>query len=273
MLAREANSYNLLGKLTFYRPMDKMEISVKSPNEDEFALAILTQMSPYMSGCFYRDIDHYDQYLSFETASQSDRQTWSNALQFFCRKLLYRNPDKTLVLKSPSHTARIEILKSIWPSTSNNPFFWLLDAKFVHLCRNPYEVYASTKNLHQKLQAHWRLQRNDSDSSHWFLQHMVNMYQSYFKHREKLLKSGDLIEIKYEELVQDPVKHLQNIYNQFNMPGFEETLPKWKKWVEEKHSSFQRNSLPNLSPEERQTINKEWKFYFDTFKYSMEWST
>lgn len=127
MLAREANSYNVLGRYSFYRPMDKMEISVKSPNEDEFALAIMTQMSPYMGGCFYRDNDQYDKYLSFEEASQSDRLTWSNALQFLCKKLLYRNPDKTLVLKSPSHTARIEILKSIWPSTSY--IFLFFDSK------------------------------------------------------------------------------------------------------------------------------------------------
>ena len=41
-----------------------------------------------------------------------------------------------LILKSPAHTARVKILHELFP-----------EAKFVHISRNPLEIYQSTQKL------------------------------------------------------------------------------------------------------------------------------
>lgn len=45
-----------------------------------------------------------------------------------------------LILKSPAHTARLKLLHEIFPK-----------AKFIHISRNPYEVYQSTQKLYMDL--------------------------------------------------------------------------------------------------------------------------
>jgi hypothetical protein len=45
-----------------------------------------------------------------------------------------------LILKSPAHTARMKLLHELFPG-----------AKFIHISRNPYEVYQSTQKLFMDL--------------------------------------------------------------------------------------------------------------------------
>ncbi|MFH7027195.1 MAG: sulfotransferase family protein [Heteroscytonema crispum UTEX LB 1556] len=47
---------------------------------------------------------------------------------------------KRLIVKNPINTARIKILLEMFP-----------DAKFIHIYRNPYSIYASTNTLYKKL--------------------------------------------------------------------------------------------------------------------------
>lgn len=47
---------------------------------------------------------------------------------------------QTLILKSPAHTARLKLLHELFPQ-----------ARFVHISRNPYEIYQSTKKLFRDL--------------------------------------------------------------------------------------------------------------------------
>src|SRR5262245_20010611 len=47
------------------RPMDNMEWNMRSPQEDEFALSILTFKSPYMGWIFPQRRNYFDRYLTF----------------------------------------------------------------------------------------------------------------------------------------------------------------------------------------------------------------
>ena len=120
------------------------------PQEDEFALNCLTQMSPLLGWTFPRRAAHYDRFLTFRDCAPAEIARWQTALHWFVQKLTYKH-GRPLVLKSPCHTARIRLLLEVFP-----------DAKFVHIHRNPYDVFHSSLHLlRTDGDSWWTLQRPD----------------------------------------------------------------------------------------------------------------
>jgi hypothetical protein len=42
---------------------------------------------------------------------------------------------------------------------------------------------------------------------------------------KKIIRPGNLVEIKYEEFIKQPVEFLRELYKGLNLPGIEESLP------------------------------------------------
>src|SRR5437667_340199 len=117
------------------RPQDNVPISVQEPQEDEFAFAALTGRNPTIGWAFPRRAEFYNRYLTLRELPESEVAQWKSALKLFLQKLSckYKRP---LVLKSPGHTCRIRLLLELFPN-----------ARFVHIHRNPYDVFQSTQHL------------------------------------------------------------------------------------------------------------------------------
>src|SRR6185436_8984100 len=115
------------------RPMDNVEWTMKSPQEDEFALCILCGKSPCTAWIFPKQREHYDRYLTFRGVSDEEIKQWQDTLMWFLKKLTWK-VQRPLILKSPPHTCRIKLLLQIFP-----------DARFVHIHRDPYTVFSSSR--------------------------------------------------------------------------------------------------------------------------------
>jgi Sulfotransferase family len=66
----------------------------------------------------------------------------------FLEKLALLQPGRRLLIKNPVYSARIAMLREIWP-----------EAKFIHVYRNPYRVFASTRTFYARLLQEFALQR------------------------------------------------------------------------------------------------------------------
>jgi hypothetical protein len=101
------------------RPMDNIEWTMRSPQEEEFALCIMTFLSPCTGWFFPQRRDHYDRYLTFRGVGEDEVARWRAALVAYVRRLSwkYRRP---LVLKSPPHTARVRLLLRRSPKRSSS---------------------------------------------------------------------------------------------------------------------------------------------------------
>jgi len=261
MISKEEEVLRKYGKISFRRPMDRMRISLNSPNEDEFALANLTMMSPYVGSVFIRDGNRYKKYLTFDEASPEEIDTWKSKLVFFYRKVLWKARDKIIALKSPAHTARLRLIHEVFP-----------DAKFIHISRNPYDIYRSTMILYNQLITQWRLQVPSEnyyrDAGLWQLQ---EMYRAYFRDRSALqFPKEQFIEISFEELEKNPVTIMETIYRQLNIDHFDRIKPKLQQWELEKHKNYKKNELKPLSKEELRLINENWAEYFHAFGYKIQ---
>ena len=101
---------------------------------------------------------------------------------------------RPLVLKSPPHTARIRLLLGLFP-----------DARFVHIHRDPYVVFRSTRHMIRVVQPVFRFQEGPlPDGDDRILGVYTEMYDAYFEQRG-LIPEGRLCEVGFEDLERDPV--------------------------------------------------------------------
>src|SRR5262249_13355793 len=100
-----------------------------------------------MGWSFPRRADHYHRYLTFREAPAGELAEWKSALTGFVRKLAVKY-GRPLVLKSPGHTCRIKLLLELYP-----------EDRFVHIHRNPYVVFQSTRHMLRAVAPWFALQR------------------------------------------------------------------------------------------------------------------
>src|SRR6266568_3772694 len=80
------------------RPMDNMAAAWDRPQEDEFALCMLGERSPYLTIAFPNNGPVDQEYLDLERLTHEQRGRWKQTLYSFLQKVTYKDP-KRLVLK------------------------------------------------------------------------------------------------------------------------------------------------------------------------------
>jgi len=138
------------------------------------------------------------------------------------------------------------------------------DAKFIHIFRNPYDVYASTVKLYQIIVPEWTFQTIDEaemkENLLFFYQELMNRYFL----DKNLIPPENLVEIKYENFIGNEIETLSQIYQQFNLPGFAEAKPRFAHFIEEetkRHKEYKERdnrSKKKLDQETMVKLEKAW---------------
>lgn len=238
------------------RPMDMMEAGWERPQEDEFALCNMGIPSPYLAWAFPRNGPVAEEYLDLVGLSDAERERWKRALREFVQSVAaIRN--RRIILKSPTHTARVKTLLEVFP-----------DARFVHIVRDPLALFPSTMRLWNTLSHVQGLQTVDGGIP-WLerqiLDTFTRMYERFEKDRE-LIPEGRLAELRYEELVADPLGQMQSVYEQLHLGGFESARPAIAHYMAE-HSSY-RPAHYSLSPATTERVRRHWAPYFERYGYN-----
>lgn len=241
------------------RPMDQMPLGWDRPQEDEFALMILGLPSAYETMGFPLDVPPGTDLLEVDTWDAAEQQRWKDGLEWFIKALTYRDL-RPVVLKSPTHTSRVKTLQQIFP-----------EARFVRIVRNPYDVYASTVRLWKSLidtQA-FQLPKN-LDFEQAVLTGFVQMNDA-LERQKTLVDPSRFVEIRYEDLVSDAPATMRSIYEQFDLGGFDEYLPKL-----EEHLRDVAGYKPNqhrLDAATFQEINDRWAKHIKLQGYPLQTGT
>lgn len=238
------------------RPMDNMAAGWDRPQEDEFALCMLGQYSPYRTIAFPNRGPIDQDYLDLNRLTFNQRRRWKRALMGFLQKVTYKNP-KRLVLKSPTHTARIPVLLDMFPQ-----------ARFVHITRNPYVIFPSTVNLWKSLYRKHGLQNPTFAGleEHVFAT-FVRMYER-FEEGRRLVPHGHFHELKYEDLVRDPMGELEKTYRVLGLGQFDDVRPRVQEYLD-KTKGYETNKY-ELAPELKMEIGRRWGPIFQKFGYAIE---
>jgi omega-hydroxy-beta-dihydromenaquinone-9 sulfotransferase len=236
------------------RPQDGIAFGMRETAEEEFALCCLTGRNMVMGWVFPRRAEHYHRYLSFRDATEEEVSEWKSALVGFVRKLSFKYK-RPLVLKSPANTARIRMLLELFP-----------DARFVHIHRNPYDVFQSTQHTYQRVPAWIALQLPEDDGiDDRILRQNREAYDVFFEERS-LIPEGRFHEVSFAALEADPVSEVRGIYERLGLPEFGYVEPALRRYVQSLEG-YKKNTFRALTTEERARISQEWRRLFDEWGY------
>jgi len=236
------------------RPMDNVSIRSGTPHEDEVALAALSGVSPYMRSLFPVSADGYSA-VNPHNLPPGALEEWQAALQLFLKKLSF-SKNKRIVLKSPPHLGRVSVLLKMFP-----------EAKFVHIVRNPYVVYLSSKKLWRSGLAPSHLQKPDPQAvDELILSWYTEMFSLYERDRQ-LIPPGSLCELRFEDLESSPRESLERLYAELGLPGFDGFWEQAEAYLK-KLVGYKKNVYA-LTEEERAKVSRRWHFNFLRYGYPL----
>ena len=237
------------------RPHDDVALGLDVPAEDEIALCAQTLLSPHMGWHFPADESRYRKYLDFNEAAPEERERWKKAFTLFARKLTLKH-ERPLVFKSPCHTARVRLILETFP-----------DARFVHIHRDPFTVFQSTRHMERKVGPLFQFQSRDfTDLDDQILWRYRTMYVAFLKDSD-LIPAGRLLELSYEHLTSDPLGALREIYTGLDFPDFAEVRPLVERYLAQL-AGYENNRYGRLEPATMERIRHEWNPFFAEWSYS-----
>lgn len=199
------------------RPMDDMAFDLANPQEDEFALVNMDLPSPYLTMLFPNEPPCHPEYLTLQLDAAALEQ-WKQGFLTFLKRLQYHHGnDKRLVLKSPTHTARVRILVEMFPQ-----------ARFLFLVRDPYVVIHSSIRTATILAHVFGLEAPDETMVARETMKTLRTYRllhEAFLRDQALLQDNQLMQLRYEDLIADPLASLQQVYTALELGDFERLRP------------------------------------------------
>jgi hypothetical protein len=226
------------------RPMDSMSLNWATPQEDEFALAAMGIPTPYWTVAFPNHPPQAQEYFDLENVSPEERERWKRAFGWFVRRLTLHDP-RRLVFKSPPHTCRIPILLEMFP-----------EARFVHIVRDPYVVFSSTVHLWRSLYTTQNLQIPKLEGIEEYVFNTFSHMYERLEATRHLVPQGRFFEVRYEDLVADPLANMRRLYESLDLGDFERVRPRIERYVAEKHG-YKTNRY-KLDPALRDEIGRRW---------------
>ena len=245
------------------RPMDDVVAGWHRPQEDEFALVNMGAPSPYRRMAFPLTSPAHPVALDVTTLSAVDRDRWERALRRFLTRLAVRDPRRP-VLKSPPHTARTAVLAEMFPG-----------ARFLHIVRDPFVVFPSTVRLWRSLEDVQSFQvppatgaaaaRIATAEEEYVFTAFETMYAAFERDRPRL-PAGSLHEVRYEDLVADPVGRLAEAYTALGIGGFDRVRSALQTQAE-----AMRRYRTNIYRHDSRIVAevaRRWRGYIDRYGYA-----
>lgn len=160
------------------------------------------------------------------------------------------------MLKSPPNTARVSILRSLFPS-----------AHFIHIARNPVRIFQPYWKLLKVIPAWVRLSPAlaPSDRIARTAENFRRMYDAYFKNVRDL-PASQLFELRLEDLIRNPIGLLQEAYRQLGLCGFEAARP-WMKRVAAAGAAPRQTAYPPMDPVDWKVLQEACRPYADRWDY------
>ena len=237
------------------RPMDEIRVDIDGPYEEEAAIAVFSAWSFFNGLHFPRNAE--EQYLKsihFEGLTEEEKDQWKQNYLKFMKSVTYANQGKRLLLKNPANTARIPTLLELFP-----------DAKFIHIYRNPYKVYLSTVKMRNKVLDKLALQNgNKEEIEKQVIKNYKRLMKSYFEQKKQIPKDR-LVDVRYEDLVSDPMKQVKKIYSKLKLPGLKNAIPGMMKYLGDKKDY--KTNVYTIDKKIIKHVKNNWKFTIDLWDY------
>lgn len=247
---------NLIGPS--HRPFDQVSMDMDYPQEEEFGLMNLHPSSAYK---FFLFPDEFNQILEsdFFTSSLSTQEceTWRKKYREIAAKSLFNTGGRRYISKNPCNLGRLDILRELFP-----------DARYIFIYRNPYPTLESLYRFIIEVFPGVQLRTVPADFSR---EDALLLYEkairSYLAHKE-FIHPDNLIELRMEDFIANPLHHLENIYAKFRLGDFEKLQPVFQKYLENEGKNS--SGSYKIDNESIKLVNQHMSDVLERFGYPMQ---
>lgn len=242
------------------RWVDPIPVRPDSPQEDEIALASMQPLSYYHGIYFPEHLrENVRRGVFLEGCEPEEVAAWEKAFLHFLRKLWIEQDRRRLLIKNPVYTARVDQLRTLFP-----------DARFVHIHRNPFEVYGSSCRFWRTLLRELAWQDpgvvSDEEVEELVLETYPRMMEKLVEDRSGLPEEV-FVEVGYEELERDPLGVVRRIYGSLSLEGYEEVEPRFAGYLDSIRD-YERRTY-TFAPETVERIRERWGPFLERWGYGV----
>lgn len=236
------------------RPLDNVRFGLEHPQEEEFAIANASHMSFYHGMWFPRlSTEYFGKFVLMYGLSPEEFRDWRRTYVDIVRKAIFCSKKHRIILKNPHSIFRIPAVLKVFPQM-----------KFIHIVRNPFLVYHSLYRAMQRLS--FGLDRSEKEIEEFSVMYYIIGLNSYLQDRT-LIPSGNLAEVRYEDLIAEPIPVLERVYRQLGLPGWKEA-----KCNISQYSQSISDYTPNrykMSQSAIDRVSSAWDFAINEWDYSV----
>jgi hypothetical protein len=243
------------GSIPKKRPMDNVEMNADFPQEDQYAVGAFSSYSYYHGWCFPQHMEFYNDFVCMDNVPRKDVQKWKQVYLYLLKKITLKEHGKQLVLKNQDNMGKVNLLLDMFP-----------DAKFIFLYRNPYTLHCSMMKFIRIALPRYCIQAPPGLED--IEQSMMNLYTRMTKKyliERRLVPTGNLVEIRYEDYLADPLKQLKAIYSTLGLKGFMRLRPAFSSYISSQDKI--KYDQYKLTETVKQKVERAWGFALKEFGY------
>ncbi len=259
--------FNKLGRFLFLgfskllipgtRKGDNVSLGSSLPQEEEFALGDKIPICYYFFWMFPKNmLRYYEEYIGFKNIVVNQLEKWKSNYKLLIKKALKNTRRERFLSKNPPNTGRIKILLEMFPN-----------AKFIHIHRNPIEVFLSTQNFYKKMLPPLQLQDISQEEIDQKIIDVYKKIMSDYLEQKELIPKANLVEVSFEKLEKKPAEVLEYIYDTLQLEGHSEAVPNFEIYISNL-KNYKKNKHV-ISKRQLDILINEWGFALEKFNYKI----
>lgn len=236
------------------RPIDNLPMDVNLAQEEEYALAARSRHAFYHQWIFPRAFRQLrTEYVTFE-GDLANAAAWRRDYLSLMQKVSSYWHGKPLLIKNPTHTARIKTLLDMFP-----------DAKFINLVRDPYRIFLSTRHMYTISRGIASLHATSDEFIHDMIVDNYQVVMRRYLEQRHLIPADRLVEVRFEDLERDPANVVKTIYDSLNLAGLDQARAPMQRYLDQL-GTYRKNKL-SMDAALASKIEQAWGFAFDAWGY------
>ncbi|PYV61951.1 MAG: hypothetical protein DMG95_10965 [Acidobacteria bacterium] len=234
------------GGASMHRPMDEMEVRSSSPQEDEFAFLSLGARSPYEALLMPSILPDALKLTDPRDLSPKDEKRWRELFVNFLGGVSARGMGRPMILKSPTHGARVSTLRELLP-----------EARYILIARDPMTNFESVVRMWKKMFESYAIGPMISDDQ---IREAVLQDRPRFEGKLTAgtadLPANRFAAIAYESLVANPLGVIEDLYGRLELGNFDPMREVLQAEMNRRSGYKAKASMPSAAWQER--ISQEW---------------